>query len=34
MDEYGIALGVCINSTVIGDASNVASHVKTPEDRE
>jgi hypothetical protein len=34
MDEHGIALGVCVNSTVIGDASKRRSYVKSPEDRE
>jgi hypothetical protein len=34
MDEHGIALGVCTNSIVIGDASKRRSYVKSPEDRE
>lgn len=34
MDEHGIALGVCTNSTVIGDASKRRAYVKSPEDRE
>jgi hypothetical protein len=34
MDEHGIALGVCVNSTVIGDALKRRSYVKSPEDRE
>ncbi|KAI5235166.1 hypothetical protein E4T42_09759 [Aureobasidium subglaciale] len=34
MDEHSIALRVCVNSTVIGDALQRRAYVKSPEDRE
>jgi len=34
MDETGIALGVCTNSRVLGDARKKKAYVKSPENRE
>ncbi|KAI4750748.1 hypothetical protein E4T52_16693 [Aureobasidium sp. EXF-3400] len=34
MDEYGIALGVCANSYVLGSSKKKRSYVKSPESRE
>jgi hypothetical protein len=34
MDKHSIALRVCVNSTVIGDALKRRSYVKSLEDRE
>ena len=34
MDETGIALGVCVNQTVVGSSSTTRSYKKSPENRE
>ena len=34
MDESGIALGACINSIRLGDASKKTTLIQSPEDRE
>ena len=34
MDEHGIALGVCTNSTVLAEAGKKKTYVKAPENRE
>jgi hypothetical protein len=34
IDETGVALGVCSNSTVIADLTKKKANVKSPKDRE